>query len=96
MNDSVVSNYANAPILILVLDSWNLLYVLFLQSCEGVFHGSPVTIFCESKLSDLRSCEVGRFGNPLNWGDGVGREVVLAEVVGDRSRKGKNPKNGRF
>ncbi|KAL6315922.1 hypothetical protein AAG906_013756 [Vitis piasezkii] len=65
--------YANASILILILDSWNLLYVLLLQSCEDVFHGSPVTIFCKSKLSDLRSCEVGRFGNPLNWGDGVVR-----------------------
>ncbi|KAL6316921.1 hypothetical protein AAG906_023576 [Vitis piasezkii] len=92
----VVSNYANASILILVLDSWNLLYVLFWQSCEDVFHGSPVTIFCELKLSDLRSCEVGCFGNPLNWGDGVVREVVLAEVVGERSGKGENPKNGRF
>ncbi|KAL6316202.1 hypothetical protein AAG906_017749 [Vitis piasezkii] len=92
----VVSNYDNASILILILDSWNLLYVLLLQSCEDVFHGNPVTIFCESKLSDLRSCEVGRFGNPLNWGDGVVREVVLTEVVGERSRKGKNPKNGRF
>ncbi|KAL6315705.1 hypothetical protein AAG906_006567 [Vitis piasezkii] len=81
--------YANASILILILDSWNLLYVLLLQSCEDVFHGSPVTIFCKSKLSDLRSCEVGRFGNPLNWGDGVVREVVLAEVVGEEAGKGK-------
>ncbi|RVW60025.1 hypothetical protein CK203_089517 [Vitis vinifera] len=89
VNDSVVSNYANASILILILDSWNLLYVLLLQSCEDVFHGSPATIFCESKLSDLRSCEVGRIGNPLNWGDGVVRKVVLAEVVGEEAGKGK-------
>nr|CAN62508.1 hypothetical protein VITISV_028499 [Vitis vinifera] len=59
------------------------------ESCEDVFHGSPATIFCESKLSDLRSCEVGRIGNPLNWGDGVVRKVVLAEVVGEEAGKGK-------
>ena len=63
--------------------------MLLLQSCEDVFHGSPATIFCESKLSDLRSCEVGRIGNPLNWGDGVVRKVVLAEVVGEEAGKGK-------
>ncbi|KAJ9676178.1 hypothetical protein PVL29_024931 [Vitis rotundifolia] len=78
VNDSIVSSYTNASILILVVGSWNLLYVLFLQSCEDVFHGSPVTIFCELKLSDLRSCEVGCFGNPLNWGDGVVRGIIPA------------------
>lgn len=57
VNDSIVSSYTNASILILVVGSWNLLYVLFLQSCEDVFHGSPVAIFCELKLSDLRSCD---------------------------------------
>ena len=66
--------------------------MLLLQSCDDVFHGSPATIFCESKLSDLRSCEVGRIGNPLNWGDG-GRSSGSGRR---RSRKGKNPKNGRF
>nr|CAN68631.1 hypothetical protein VITISV_003860 [Vitis vinifera] len=89
VNDSIVSSYTNASILILVVGSWNLLYVLFLQSCEDVFHGSPVTIFCELKLSDLRSCEVGCFGNPLNWGDGVVRGIIPAEVEGEEAGKGK-------
>ncbi|XP_034680091.1 putative disease resistance protein At4g11170 [Vitis riparia] len=89
VNDSIVSSYTNASILILVVGSWNLLYVLFLQSCEDVFHGSPVTIFCELKLSDLRSCEVGCFGNPLNWGDRVVRGIIPAEVEGEEAGKGK-------
>lgn len=63
--------------------------MLFLQSCEDVFHGSPVTIFCELKLSDLRSSEVGCFGNPLNWGDGVVRGIIPAEVEGEEAGKGK-------
>ena len=89
VNDSIVSSYPNASILILVVGSWNLLYVLFLKSCEDVFHDSPVTIFCELKLSDLRSCEVGCFGNPLNWGDGVVRGIIPAEVEGEEAGKGK-------
>ena len=75
VNDSIVSSHTNASILVLALGSWNLLYVLFSQSCEDVFNGSPVNIFCELNLSDLHSSEVSYLGNPLNWGDGVMRSA---------------------